>query len=68
MTIGATKQVTEALKRLGDDDRAFVLAWLLLYFEDDGRMRSPRGRRRSIALDEVPYLLVRMTQKGQTAR
>ncbi len=68
MDAAGTKKVTEALKRLGDDDRAFVLAWLLRYYEDDGRMRSPRGHRRSIALDEVTYLLVRVTQKGQTKR
>jgi hypothetical protein len=67
MDAAGTKRVTEALKRLGDDDRAFVLAWLLRYYEDDGRMRSPRGRRRSITLDEVPHFLVRMTQKSQTA-
>jgi hypothetical protein len=28
-----TKRVTEALKRLGDD-RAFILNWLILYYDD----------------------------------
>jgi hypothetical protein len=38
-----TKRITEGIKRLSDADRAFILNWLLLYFEDDGRIRSPRG-------------------------
>jgi hypothetical protein len=58
-----TKRLTEALKRLGDDDRAFILNWLILYYDDDGRMRSPRAHRRSITLDEVPYHLVRIVRK-----
>ena len=58
-----TKRITEGIKRLSDDDRAFILNWLLLYFEDDGRMRSPRAHRRTITLDQVPYQLVRIVRK-----
>jgi hypothetical protein len=47
----------------GDDERAFVLRWLILYFEDDGRMRSPRAHRRTIMLDEVQHHLVRIVRK-----
>jgi hypothetical protein len=57
------KKVTEALKRLGDDERVHVLAWLTLFYEDDGRMRSPRARRRTITLDGVEYHLVRIVRK-----
>jgi hypothetical protein len=45
MNAGETKRIIERLKRLGDDDRAFILAWLLRYYEDDGRMRSLRRHR-----------------------
>jgi hypothetical protein len=61
-----TKRITEALKRLCDDDRSVVLNWLILYYEDDGRMRSPRAKRRSMVLDEVPYYLVRVVRNGRT--
>jgi hypothetical protein len=63
MTSQAVKKVTEALKRLGDDDRAFILSWLILYYEDDGRMRSPRAHRKTITLDEVAYLLIRTSRR-----
>jgi hypothetical protein len=54
-----TNRITEALKRLCDDDRSLILNWLILYYEDDGRMRSPRAKRGSLTLDDVPYYLVR---------
>jgi hypothetical protein len=62
------KKITEALKRLSDDERAFILNWLILYFEDDGRMRSPRAHRRTITLDEVQYHLVRIARKVRTLK
>jgi hypothetical protein len=48
------------LKSLGDDERRYVLRWLLTYFGDDGRMMSPAepGSRRRIAVDGSTYLLV----------
>ena len=49
-----------SLKRLGDPERAFVIRWLLKYFDDDGRMRSPQAGkpRRCIPIDGVEYWLV----------
>jgi hypothetical protein len=38
--------VKEALKRLHPDDRARLLAWLLLYFDDRGELFSPQLSRR----------------------
>ncbi len=48
------------LKRLGDPERAFIVRWLLKYFEDDGHMRSPQGGRprRTIVIDETAYWIV----------
>lgn len=56
----ATRRITEALKGVGDDERRYVLRWLLAYYGDDGRMLSPAqpGLRRRIALDGTTYLLV----------
>jgi hypothetical protein len=34
------KRLTEARKRLGDVDRAFMLSWVTLYYEVDGRARG----------------------------
>ena len=49
------------LKRLGDRERALIMKWLLLYFEDSGAMRSPQAGkpRKTIALDGTEYWLVR---------
>lgn len=57
--------VKESVKRLAPEDRAHLLAWLLLYFNDDGMMYSPqisRSRQR-IKLDDVEYWLVRLPQR-----
>jgi hypothetical protein len=67
MDPAATRRITEALKRLGDDDRAYVLRWLIVYYEDDGRLRSPRARRHTISLDAVDYHLVRIARFKQRA-
>ncbi len=57
--------VKESLKRLDPHDRARLLAWLLIYFEDDGAMFSPqiRRRRKRITLDGVEYWLVRIPKR-----
>jgi hypothetical protein len=68
MDLAETKRITEALKRLCDDDRSLVLNWLILYYEDDGRMRSPRAHRRTITLDEVAYYLIRSSRKRPAGR
>jgi hypothetical protein len=58
--------VKESVKRLDPDDRARLLAWLLLYFNDDGMMYSPQisRRRQRIALDGVEYWLVRVPNRN----
>lgn len=55
--------VKEALKRLHPDDRARLLAWLLMYFDDRGELFSPQlsRRRQRIALDGVEYWLARVS-------
>jgi hypothetical protein len=65
MAAAETKGITEALKRLCDDDRSLVLNWLILYYEDDGRMRSPRAKRRTLVLEDVTYHLIRVVRKGR---
>lgn len=54
--------VKESAKRLVPEDRARLLAWLLLYFNDEGMMYSPRisRRRQRITLDGVEYWLARV--------
>lgn len=49
------------IKRLGDGERAFLMRWLLKFFEDDGTMRSPQAGkpRRSIVLDGIEFWLVK---------
>jgi hypothetical protein len=57
-----TRDVTAvkvAIKHLSPNDRAMVLAWMLLYYRDDGAMYSPQlGRRRDrIALNGTEFWL-----------
>jgi len=60
------RRITEALKRLGDDDRAYVLRWLIVYYEDDAgcARRGLTGTRSS--LDTVEYHLVRVASFQRT--
>jgi hypothetical protein len=53
--------VRQSVKRLDPRDRAYLLAWLLLYFDDRGEIYSPQlsRRRQRIVLDGVEYWLVR---------
>jgi len=58
--------VKESLKRLSPDDRAQLIAWLLLYFDDLGNLYSPQirtSRRQRIALDGVEYWLARIPKR-----
>lgn len=57
--------VKESLKRLKPEERARLLAWLLLYYEDDGSMFSPAlsRRRQRITLDGVEYWLARVPKR-----
>ncbi len=53
------------LKALGDRERAYLMMWLLKYFEDSGTMRSPQAgkARRTIVLDGEEFWLVRMPDR-----
>jgi len=62
---GDAQAARAALKPLSPEDRARLLAWLCLYYDDRGAMSSPqisRGRQR-IALDGVEYWLVRVPKR-----
>jgi hypothetical protein len=62
--------VKESVKRLEPEDRARLLAWLLLYFNDDGSLYSPQisRRRQRITLDGVEYWLVRVPNAASKLR
>ena len=53
--------VKAAVKRLTPEHRAQLIAWLLLYYRDDGAMWSPEitKRRQRIMLDGIEFWLVR---------
>jgi hypothetical protein len=55
-----------ALKRLGDRERAFLIAWLCKYIGDEGAMLSPQisKERRIVVIDGVEYWLVRVPKVG----
>ena len=57
--------VKESVKRLVPEERARLLAWLLLYFNDEGMMFSPQisRRRQRIALDGIEYWLVKVPKR-----
>lgn len=59
---GEPEAVRAAIKRLRPEDRARVLAWLCIYYQDDGAMFSPQisRRRKRIAIDGTEYWLVRV--------
>lgn len=53
------------LKTLRDRDRAYLMMWLLKYFEDSGAMRSLQAGkpRRTIMLDGVEYWLATVPKR-----
>jgi hypothetical protein len=57
--------VKAAVKRLTPEDRAQLIAWLLLYYQDDGSMFSPQitRRRQRIALDGAEYWLAQVPKR-----
>ncbi|MGB8907843.1 MAG: hypothetical protein WCC84_03750 [Candidatus Cybelea sp.] len=61
--------VKAAIKHLTPSDRARLLAWLLLYYQDDGVILSPQigQRRKRIVLDRVEYWLVRVPNRTTKA-
>lgn len=57
--------VKAAIKRLPPADRAHLLAWLLLYYDDAGMMFSPQisRRRKRLTIDGGEFWLVKMPTK-----
>jgi hypothetical protein len=60
-----TRDVTAvkvAIKHLATNDHAQLVAWLLLYYQDDGAMFSPQisRRRDRITLNSVEFWLARV--------
>lgn len=53
------------VKRLDETGRAMLLAWLCMYYADDGKMYSPQitRRRQRIAIDGVEFWLVRIPKR-----
>jgi hypothetical protein len=51
--------VENVLKRLSQEQRARVLAWLCMYYDDVGQ-RYGTIKRQRIALDGIEYWLVRV--------
>jgi len=50
--------VKAAIKRLDTVDRAQLIAWLLLYYDDKGELFASRRRKR-ITLEEETFWLVK---------
>jgi hypothetical protein len=57
--------VKAAIKHLSPNDRAQLIAWMLLYYRDDGAMFSRQiGRRRDrITLNDTDFWLVRVPKR-----
>lgn len=60
-----TRDVTAvkvAIKHLAPNDRALLIAWMLLYYQDDGAMFSPQitRRRDRITLNGTEFWLARV--------
>jgi hypothetical protein len=66
-----TRDVTAvkvAIKHLSPEDRAFLIAWMLLYYQDDGAMFSPISRRRDrITLNGIEFWLARIPRLTRKA-
>jgi hypothetical protein len=67
-----TRDVTAvkvAIKHLSPQDRAFLIAWMLLYYQDDGAMFSPKVSRRRdrITLNGIEFWLARVPRLPRKA-
>lgn len=61
----AVARVKDAIKQLSPEGRAFVIAWLLKFYGDNGMMFSPSitQERRRVTIDGQHYWLVRMPEQ-----
>jgi hypothetical protein len=59
--------VKVAIKHLSPKDRAQLIAWILLYYQDDGAMFSPQisRRRDRITLNGTEFWLARVPNRRQ---
>jgi hypothetical protein len=67
-----TRDVTAvkvAIKQLTPNDRAQLIAWILLYYQDDGGMFSPQisRRRDRITLNGTEFWLARVPSRPRKA-
>ena len=58
-----------AIKQLTPNDRAQLIAWILLYYQDDGGMFSPQisRRRDRITLNGTEFWLARVPSRPRKA-
>lgn len=62
----AVARAKATLKELSPEARAFVMAWLVKYYRDDGQMFSPSvstSERRRVVIDGIEYWLVTAPKK-----
>jgi hypothetical protein len=61
----AVAKAKSALKELSPEGRAFVMAWLVKFYNDTGMMYSPSitQERRRVTIDGIEYWLVTAPKK-----
>jgi hypothetical protein len=61
----AVANVKAAIKELGPEARAFIIAWLLKFYKDDGMMFSAQitQQRKRVTIDGVEFWLVRVPKR-----
>jgi len=62
----AVARAKATLKDLSPEARAFVMAWLVKYYRDDGQMFSPSvstSQRRRVTIDDEGFWLVKAPTK-----
>lgn len=58
-------KVKEAIKELSPEARAYVMAWLIKFYNDSGAMFSPSvaQRRKRVTLEEETFWLVKVPMR-----
>jgi hypothetical protein len=61
----AVSKVKAAIKELSPESRAFVLAWIVKFYGDNGMMFSPTitQQRKRVTIDEIEYWLVGLPKR-----
>jgi hypothetical protein len=62
----AVARVKEAIKELGPEARAYLMAWLVKFYADNGMMFSPTitQRRKRVAIDDEEFWLVKVPKRA----